>query len=163
MEDLAETFDQVDILATPTCGQTAESILDSISTPEEKLFAITGIGRPPELVRIQTNFVHEAVITIPWDYPGFSERYSIADFEAWTMEKVPAGNMSYDLPSRYKQDREDEWSIPFVSRPWCVNNEFLVLVKTARPNRKNREIIRKYYNIIQKTDALRFIIGTGKA
>ena len=29
MEDLAETFDQVDILATPTCGQTAEPILDS--------------------------------------------------------------------------------------------------------------------------------------
>jgi len=29
MEELGNTFDEVDIIATPTCGQTAEPILDS--------------------------------------------------------------------------------------------------------------------------------------
>ena len=36
------------------------------------------------------NTIHEGIITIPWEYEGFTERFSISDFEAWTLEKIPS-------------------------------------------------------------------------
>ena len=57
------------------------------------------------------NSIHEGIITIPWEYEGFTERFSISDFEAWTLEKIPSVKMSYELPSRYLTDRADEWKL----------------------------------------------------
>ena len=68
------------------------------------------------------NTIHEGIITIPWEYEGFTERFSISDFEAWTLEKIPSVKMSYELPSRYLTDRADEWKTDIITAPPCGNN-----------------------------------------
>ena len=133
--------------------------------PFEKFFAISGIGRPTEINRIQSNGINEAIITIPWEYEGFAERYNASTFEAWTMEKKPSTQMSYNLPARYLEEREDPWETKLVSTPSCNTTGILAIVKTARSNFVNRLLIRKYYEWSKPTSVgpvlLRFVIGTG--
>ena len=114
---------------------------------------------------MSANPVHEGIITIPWEYEGFTERFSIADFEAWTLEKKPSVNMSYELPSRYLSDRVDEWKTDILTAPPCGEDMALLsIVKTARNNWIERQLIRKFYELTAKSGAtLRFILGLGKA
>ena len=136
-----------------------------LAKPFEKFFAISGIGRPTEINRIQSNGINEAIITIPWEYEGFAERYNVSTFEAWTMEKKPSTEMSYNLPARYLEEREDPWETKLNSIPPCNTTGILAIVKTARSNYVNRLLIRKYYEWSQSTSTgpvlLRFVIGTG--
>ena len=118
-----------------------------------------------ELPRVTGNTIHEGIITIPWEYEGFAERFSISDFEAWTLEKIPSVKMSYELPSRYLTDRADEWKTDIITAPPCGETiSLLSMVKTARNHWIERQLIRKFYELTEKSGAtLRFILGLGKA
>ena len=133
----------------------------ALAKPFEKFFAISGIGRPAEINRIQSNGINEAIITIPWEYEGFSERYNVSTFEAWTMEKKPSTEMSYNLPARYLEEREEPWQTEMTTVPACNTTGILAIVKTARANFINRILIRMYYKWTTTPVLLRFVIGTG--
>ena len=128
---------------------------------------ITGLARMNAGVRgITMNKQNEAIVTIPYmldNYQNFKN-----EFTSWAMDLYPTSKMSYDLPPQYKQDRTDNWRVKLDLSPKCPENHpYLSLVKTARNNTDNRNLIRIHYETdLRKSKevpfpAVRFLIGRG--
>ena len=91
----------------------------------------------------------ETVRQMPWllpDYQVFHDQ--IYD---WGLDMLPPTKMSYDLPARYTESSDFEWSVGFVSAPDCPKESpYMYLVKSGRGNDRARHLIRKYYHMTAK-------------
>ena len=112
------------------------------------------------------NKQNEAIITIPYELQNYQKFKD--QFVNWAMDLYPTSKMSYHLPPLYKQDSTKEWSVKLDLAPNCPSDHpYLALVKTARNNTDNRNLIRIHYNVdLRRTKqvpfpALRFLIGRG--
>ena len=130
---------------------------------------ITGLARINSGIRgIASNHQLEAIVTLPYELAEY-QKFAPA-FPSWAMDLIPTSEMRYHLPQLYTGQNARKWTIGFEHAPDCpTNRPILALIKTARGNFDNRELIRIHY----KTDyrkvkttpfpAVRFLLGRGSA
>lgn len=128
---------------------------------------LTGLARSNAGIRgVTQNKQLEAIVTLPYEIAEYS-KFS-KEFSRWGMDLYPTSLMRYELPPLYTQDAVKDWNVDLEVSPECLTDHpYLSLVKTARNNSDNRNLIRIHYNLDLRRiktvplPAVRFLIGRG--